>query len=471
MKTLYILNYKYFLNKLILNIIINLKKFLKIIGIDKAISFTLFSQIFVVLKSFIAIYLIAKYFTTIEQGFYYTFSSLLAIQVLFELGFSSIITQFVAHEKSKLEWVGTNLIGNEISLSRISSLLKFTLKWFFVMSIILLIVLTIVGFIFFTKYSTIEYSVNWKGPWCLLTLSTSFNLFFSSILFYYEGLGKVEKVAKLKFFNVVITSIFFIILILFKTNLYAFAISNFLYFIIILIWFNYSEAKDILYKILHISKIPETFSWKKEILPYQTKIAMSWVSGYLIFQLFNPVIFSTFGPQLAGQMGLTQAVINGIFGLTNSWMLTKVTIFSMHIAKKEYQILNYKFINTLKQSLFIMVLSFIIMFVLLYLLKHSKYSAFENRFLPITSTIFLSISTIIIYINNSIATYLRCHKEEPFLYNSLLSAFLNLLLLYITAKLKNINYMTFGFLLVMLIALIHGLFIFRRKKIEWHNHE
>jgi O-antigen/teichoic acid export membrane protein len=52
----------------------------------------------------ISIFFIASYLTKQEQGYYYTFGSILAIQVFFELGLSGIITQFVAHEFASLKW-------------------------------------------------------------------------------------------------------------------------------------------------------------------------------------------------------------------------------------------------------------------------------------------------------------------------------------------------------------------------------
>lgn len=34
-------------------------------------------------------------------------------------------------------------------------------------------------------------------------------------------------------------------------------------------------------------------SWKTEIWPLQWRIALSWLSGYFIFQLFTPILFIT----------------------------------------------------------------------------------------------------------------------------------------------------------------------------------
>jgi hypothetical protein len=66
------------------------------IGIDSAIAFTILSRIIQAGGGVITLLFVAKFLTKIEQGYYYTFGSILAIQIFFELGLSGIITQFVA---------------------------------------------------------------------------------------------------------------------------------------------------------------------------------------------------------------------------------------------------------------------------------------------------------------------------------------------------------------------------------------
>src|SRR5208283_6098922 len=87
----------------------------------------------------------------------------------------------------------------------------------------------------------------------------------------------------------------------------------------------------------------ERVSYKREIFPYQWKIAISWISGYFIFQLFNPILFATEGAVMAGKMGMTLVVLNGIFSLSFSWMSTKVPLYSNLIAQKKYRDLDHIF--------------------------------------------------------------------------------------------------------------------------------
>jgi len=68
------------------------------LGIDKAIGFTVVARFIQGVGGFVSLFLIAAYLTSEEQGFYYTFGSILAIQIFFELGLGGIINQYTAHE-------------------------------------------------------------------------------------------------------------------------------------------------------------------------------------------------------------------------------------------------------------------------------------------------------------------------------------------------------------------------------------
>jgi O-antigen/teichoic acid export membrane protein len=122
--------------------ILTLRNLLGKIGIDGPIFFTLVTRVFQGLGGFITIFLIAHFMSKEEQGYYYTFASVLAIQIFFELGFGGIIVQFVAHEMSNLTVSSTNFFaGNRKSLSRLSSLLKFCIKWYAVFAALLFLCL------------------------------------------------------------------------------------------------------------------------------------------------------------------------------------------------------------------------------------------------------------------------------------------------------------------------------------------
>ena len=63
------------------------------LGIDKSIAYNSAGQMVSAAGGFITAIFILKCLNGVEQGYYYTFKSILAIQVFFELGMNTVITQ------------------------------------------------------------------------------------------------------------------------------------------------------------------------------------------------------------------------------------------------------------------------------------------------------------------------------------------------------------------------------------------
>ena len=83
--------------------------------------------------------------------------------------------------------------------------------------------------------------------------------------------------------------------------------------------------------------------WNQEVWPFQWRIAVSWLSGYFLFWIFNPVLFAFRGPVEAGKMGMSLSLANAIQAIAVSWVSTKSAPFGTLIARKEYRRLDETF--------------------------------------------------------------------------------------------------------------------------------
>ena len=449
-----------------------LKTILVKIGIDEAIAFTIVGRTIQAIGGVIAILFVAHYLTEKEQGYYYTFGSILAIQFFVELGLSNIIVQFVSHEAVNLQWTDqTTFKGPEESCSRLASLFRFSVKWFTLVGFILIFVLLISGYFFFSIYGNDENSVDWQAPWIVLSISTSLSLIFSPILIFLEGLGRVKEVAKIRMIQQINQVGLTILFFSFGFKLYSGPLAAFISFVIIAVWVFQKDHRSLMNFIWN--KLGKwTVNYKKEIFPIQWKIALSWISGYLIFQLFNPVLFATEGPVVAGQMGMTLAVLNSILMFSLSWITTKVAVFSRLIANKEYVRLDILFNNTLVKSSLVNILSLSVFLFLIFLTRYfgltiyGKY--FGDRFLPYLPMIFMMIPISLNHFIASWATYLRCYKKEPMLVQSLVTGVLCSLSTVFFGKKFGVIGMTTGYTILSVIGFFWTLQIFRIKKREWN---
>lgn len=442
------------------------------LGIDKSIFFTSMARVIQGFGGVISVFLVAKYLTGVEQGFYYTFASLAAIQIFFELGLNGIITQYVAHEVSHLYWDSpVSLAGDEKYRSRLSSLLHFSVKWYLYFAFFLFFVLIIVGFVFFNTYG-VGSNVSWKAPWILLALGTALNLLLAPILAFVEGLGKVKEVAKIRLYQQCVGLLVVWGGLIYGCKLYISGANGIVSILLAVVLMYLSPFKKILSHIWYIP-IKEKVDYKKEIFPYQWKIALSWVSGYFIFQLFNPVLFATDGAVVAGQMGMTLAALNSIFALSFSWISTKIPLYSSLIAQRKFEQLDILFNKTLKQSLLINGLFLCLMFGIVFIIRQFHIMLGEidigSRLLPYLPMLLMMIPLFINQLVGSWATYLRCHKREPFLINSLISGGLCSLSTIFLGRYFGVVGITGGYCVITLIMSFWGYRIFVIKKNEWHE--
>jgi len=438
------------------------------IGIDKSIAYSSGSKLISGSTGLLSIIFITIFLTEEEQGFYYTFGSIIALQVFFELGLTNIITQFVAHENAHIIWENNKILsGDEVSISRLGHMLKFTKKWYTIISIIFLFFILLCGIWFFDKYSpSSDYKI-WLSPWILVTSATALNLFITPFLAILDGTGHIKDTSRIKFFQQLIVPIATWTSFVMGAGLYVVGIGQWCSVILTLILIFRSKLWNILIEINKIG-ITERIDYLKEVFPYQWKIALSWISGYFVFQLFNPILFATSGPIVAGQMGMSLTAINGIASFATSWISTKVPVLSHYIALKEYSTLDVIFNKTMKQLSMVCGVMLFALFCFVVVLNYF-HLPLASRFLDLLPFLLLEISIFANQHGNGWATYLRCHKKEPLLVNSIVGAITCGLSTIFLGKYYGVIGMTSGYCILRIFLTYWNYSVYKSKKKTWHK--
>ncbi|WP_046350457.1 hypothetical protein [Janthinobacterium sp. B9-8] len=389
------------------------------IGIDKAVAYVLFARGWSVLAGLITLYFISHDLTKVEQGFYYTFSSVLAMQVFFELGFSSVISQFASHEMSKLTWRDGLITGNEQAKSRLFSLFKLAIKWYGVIALLMLLIVAPAGYLFF-NCSYPASSVSWTWPWVVLVLCTSGNLFISPVIALLEGTGLVAAVAKMRLFQSVFSSSAAWLALYLGSGLFAAAIIALVTLCSNSGWL-FLNKRSFLYSVFISKKSENVISWKNEIFPMQWRIAISWLSGFFIFQLFTPLVFKYHSPEAAGQVGMSFSIANVLSSLAMAWITTKTPFFGQLIASEKFDQLDHLFKKVFWQSwgvLFLLVVTFMFALLLINYLN----IPFSGRLLKPLEFSQILLAVLANHIVFAQATYVRAHKCEPYLQHAVILA-------------------------------------------------
>ena len=134
------------------------------------------------ISGLVTLLLVVRFLSPDEQGYYYTFASLLAMQVLFELGMSFVVMQFASHEMAQLTWVHEGIVeGDKLAKGRLRSLLVLVTKWYGVIAVLIVVVILPAGWIFFSVTYP-QSKVNWQIAWIWLVLAAAINICFMPLL-------------------------------------------------------------------------------------------------------------------------------------------------------------------------------------------------------------------------------------------------------------------------------------------------
>jgi hypothetical protein len=420
------------------------------LGIDKAVAFTLAGKGWLILTGPLSLYFVTKFLTSEEQGYYYTFNSILSLQVFFELGLAFVVMQVASHEKGSLHWCKGTLEGEYKAKSRLASLLRQSLKWYFFVGIAIFVILFPVGIIFFNLSNSFQSSlvnINWFAPWFMIVLTTSLIVVTSPLFSILTGCGLVAGNALMVTASEILGVILFCICLSLNLKLFSVVAMPISRLLCRSIWILH---RRILFFDLFTFLCTDSINWWTEVWTFQWKIAVSWLSGFFIYQLFNPMIFAFEGPAIAGKFGLSNSIIATFASGASAWIGTKSPLFGELTAKKLLKLLDLVFIKTTIQSTSILILGGAAFWLCIFL-QPDFILDYQDRFLSPLPLAFLIGAVTLNQIVYCESLYLRAAKDDPFMPISIISGFSILVSNFTLGRYWGIDGMMFGYFLTSLI--------------------
>jgi O-antigen/teichoic acid export membrane protein len=208
-------------------------------------------------------------------------------------------------------------------------------------------------------------------------------------------------------------------------------------------------------------------SWRREVWPFQWKIAVSWLCDYFIFQLFTPVLFAFRGPVEAGKMGLSMSIVMQVSAMMLAWMTTKAAPFGSLIAKKNRPELDRMFFRTLRQSLVLFAGMTALVLVGVLAMPYI-YPKISQRIESWPIFLLLLLTALSSHVVQSEAIYLRAHKCEPFLVQSIVIAACTAGSVVLLARTSGALGVSLAYFAVLGVAgVISATTIFKTKRSQW----
>ncbi|WP_183579115.1 hypothetical protein HDF18_24005 [Mucilaginibacter sp. X5P1] len=340
--------------------------------------------------------------------------------------------------------------------------MRFVFKWSVSVGAVGFPVILSVGFLMFRGKGG---NVDWPFPWCVYVLSSGLSFTTQSVLSFFEGCSQIAAIEKNKFVSAIASTIATLTFLYFGFNLYSLALAAFIA-AAINIGMLYFRFGKLIAQMVTESK-GYIVNWKTDFLNLIWRYAISWSSGYFIFQIYTPLMFQFHGPVEAGKVGISIALATAVFSISNVWIYVANPKLNMFVSLKNWAAMDRLLLKSMILAVGTFAVGAIIILSALYFYSDSL--KFLHRFLGILPISILLAAWIIQLIINSLAVYLRAHKQEPMVLLSVFSAvYIGGTTLLITKYLPP-QYLFLGFLTCVLWALPATIWVFIKKRKEWHT--
>ncbi len=298
-----------------------LQKFFAILGIDKSILWASFSRIIPLMLGPVGSIIVVFTLSPREQGTYYLFLSLLALKAFFDLGASAAIAQMTPHLKNPADEQGG-------SARRIDP------EFVFVATRLIRLIATIFGivcgivgvtYLIWTGESQPHILVMWICTVAVTALGGSIEGH-TQIVY---GLGNVDEVSKMRLTGVLIQYPVQWILLLAGASLFSFVAS----ILAVFLW-QLSFLRRRHPYVWEKSRPPSArqSSIRAELTALVKRASLTYVSGFLVFQIQQPIIFKYLGPEESARLGFTNMIGSTLIGLAAMWSVTSFPRYAAKVA-------------------------------------------------------------------------------------------------------------------------------------------
>lgn len=399
-----------------------------------------------------------------EQGLFFIFLSIAAIQSIFEAGITSVFFNYTAHEYTVLTASPSrDEPQRNRAHARLLDLVKISRRWFLILSVLFAFLAGTIGFYIIQSAVQREgLAIHWQTPYILLITSISLSIFNLSHIPILEGFGQIADVAKFRLKSVVLSVSVLWIGMATGWGLWALGLSYLLQHSTMAAQLTQAHRRLQLNTIsLTTPVVEDSIRWSLEILPVQFRMAVSYFCGYLIAQAVLPFILHTHGSVMAGQIGLMLSIFNALASIIATYMYAAAPKYVEHIANRDVASLTQIFSKVNRNTL-LCSLGVYTLLVLSVLGAQHAHLPFMHRIANTQVAIWMAVIGMANAYIGSAATLLRAQKLEPMLPVSIIVAlgYLLAMVCFQDARVEHL-FMAFALIQVAIAVPITALILYK----------
>lgn len=447
---------------------------IRLLGIDRAIGFAVLARFWQLLTGPVTQLLIVFCLSDVQQGYYYAFMNLLAMQIFVELGLHVVLINVSSHEWSGLSLTDEGIAGDQDRLSRLVSLGRTAVAWYCGASVLFVGGVATAGWLFFrdlTAPSGLPLTgVDWLAPWCTLVLLTGLQLALLPLTAILEGCDQLPVVNRVRFWQALAGSLAVWSAMWLGLGLWALCASA----LVRLMGELYLVCVRFRHFFLPFRTTPPTsrIDWGKEILPLQWRMALQGALLWFANHLALLVVLKYHGPVAAGQYGMMSTILVALQAASLSWIETRRPLFGQLIADRKWLELDAVFFRMSRISIVLLAVGGFGFTAVVWgvgLLPYWFFQRIAERLPGVLPTLLLSVALVIMQFAQCTNIYVRAHKKDPFLLAAIVSNVSIAVLVFWLGREYGAMGVAGGYLMgVSLIQVPLWVGIWWRTRIAWH---
>ena len=414
------------------------------------------------------ILLVARILDKGAQGYYFAIVGFVAFVQLAEFGLTYAVMQSASHEAARVD--DAQAVPVQGSSSRLAALLRGATRFNATITFIGAVAIGAVGTrMLLAGQSTGSAAVpTWRLPWIAALVAVAATQLLNPRISLLEGAGYVSPVWALRFAQEVAAAVALWTTLLVGWGLWAIAASWATRAAIGVAWLTRGWRRKYFADLALIA--PRATSdryWWREVWPFQWRVGVSVLSGYLIFQFLTPLIFAIKGPAIAGEFGMTLALTNGLLMITTAWLSSQAPLFGKLIATRSYNELDRAFVRSLRSSFLLVLVVGVAIVALVAALDRLHHPLAERLLPPGPFALFVS-ATIVNHVAFAMAIYLRAHRREPLVLVSAIGAVTTPLVVAYVGQRAGVDAIAASYLGLTVAGLAITTAIFFSRSRLWH---
>jgi hypothetical protein len=269
------------------------------------------SKVAMTTAQFGSVALVIAYFSSIEQGFYFTFVALIAIQSLLELGLSQVLVVFLAHETGQR--AAPAAYTERANLIARASFLEYGK-----LAAAFLLIVGALGIVFFAwswRANALP-PAEWLGPWLTLVTVSALRLPLIWLEAVLEGLGWLPNVLVVRIVaHLAWLGAFWVSA---HAGLGLLSLTVATVALLLASCLGHAHRHRTLRALLtRAANVGVPMDWRQETKVMRRRVSGTWIASYIISSSPIPLTLFTVGPVQAGIVGIAfqfAAVIGVITG-------------------------------------------------------------------------------------------------------------------------------------------------------------